>query len=198
MTKKESPQDRARRVHAQLELAFSVANVKTARRPHPLGALAALLEPIARLRQIGTSDQIRKSINTVNDAAEINRYLAGNPADEREANAERLNILAGRLRRNLGAATKAEEKLSREGWKFDPKKDIAKSIIPKGQPGNAPQKFLLRCIEAAADNFPGLKGAPLREAIAKMLRQYFPADAFDTGPHGNIAHTLENARNKFR
>ena len=66
----------------------------------------------------------------------------------------------------------------------------------KGQPGNRPQKFLLRCIEAAADNYPDLKGQTLRDAIAKKLWLYFPANALETGAHGNIDNTLQNYRRK--
>ena len=196
MAKKESPEDNVRRLYGELELAFSVAGVKAVRGPHPLGALADLLAPVVILQQTGTSGELCQQIDTVKAAAIINHDLPGNPTKEREENAQRFNILAGRLLWHLEAAYEAEKKLALEGWEFDPKKRIVKSKMVKGQPGNRPQKFLLRCIEAASENFPDLKGEPLRKAVAKMLLLYFPPGVLETGPHGNIDNTLGNYRKK--
>lgn len=195
MAKEESPQDKARRVYAECELVFS--GMKTVRlRPHPMGVLGDLLTPVAILQQFGSSTEICQKINKVKETAIINCDLPGMNKEEREKNAERFNLLAERLLYQLRGAYKAEEQLAREGWEFDPEKKIAKSKMVKGQPGNRPQKFLLRCIEAAADNLPDLKGEHLRDAIAKTLWLYFPADALETGAHGNIARTLDNYRKK--
>ena len=194
MSKKESPRDKSRRVYAELESAFS--GMKTIRGPHPMGALGDLLAPVAILQQFGTSAKICQQIDTVEAAAIINRDLPGIVTEEREKNAERFNLLAERLLYQLRRVTKAEEKLALDGWEFDPEENILKSKMVNGSPGNRPQIFLLRCIEAAADNLPALKGEPLREAIAQTLWLYFPADVLATGAHGNIARTLENYRRK--
>ena len=107
MAKEESPQDKARRVYAEVELVFS--NMKTVRGPHPFASWATLLSPVAILQQFGTSAEICKRIDTVKEAAIINRDLPGMLTEEREKNAERFNLLAERLLYQLRAVTKAEE-----------------------------------------------------------------------------------------
>ena len=81
MPKKESPEDKARRVYADLELAFS--GMKTILGPQPMGALGELLAPVAILQQFGTSPKISKQIDIVEATAIINRDLPGIVTEER-------------------------------------------------------------------------------------------------------------------
>lgn len=196
MSRIESSKVKARRVFAELELAFST-NAKTVQGGgHPLGALEELLSPVAILQHLGTSAKIRRWLGTVKAAAAVNRDLPGIPAEERRENAKRFDLLEERLLYQLRGTSRAEEILAVSGWQFDPEENILKAKMVKGQPGNRPEIFLLRCIEAAADNFRKLKGEPLREAIAEELWLYFPGDTLDKGPRGNIARALENYRRK--
>ena len=167
-----------------------------------VGELQNLLLPIVALQFFGSADSIREKRDDVLKAVAIYRTFPGFIVDTSDSGLRAVSALDGseferfaaKIQRIAMRLEDAERKLQRDGWRFDPTDRRIKAIMAKGQPGNRPQLFLNRCIEAAHDHLQATvkKGQPLRDAIAKLLSRFFPAEYLDPKPHGNIENILGN------
>lgn len=167
-----------------------------------VGNLQNLLLPIGALQFYGSADSIRKKIIDVLEAVAIFRNFPGPIVPTLDGGLRAVSALDGsdlerfaaNLQRIYFRLVDAEKKLKSDGWRFDTEGRRIKSIMVKGQPGNRPQLFLNRCIEAAHDHLQASveKGQAMRDAIANILSPFFPAGSLDPKPHGNIENILGN------
>jgi hypothetical protein len=187
MPKTESPQKRNRRVRAQLEIAFINSGSKIIRgQPNSFGFMEKLLDPVAILQYIGTSQEIKECINTVEKASAINRDCPTIPDAEREANGERFDALLKRLRYLERAARQAEEILAKAGARFD---SATRKV--KIRTGGRDAFLLTRCIQTLGIKYgDDPKG---RGKIKDCLESIFDED-LDAGPRGNIKKALESLK----
>jgi hypothetical protein len=182
----ETPQERNRRVRAQLEITFSNSGARIIRGSNPLGFLGELFDTVAVLQYIGASQKIREGIEAVKQAASVNRKCPMLPQEERTLNGERFDALLKRLLYLERAARHAEEKLERAGGRFNLKTEKLELIT-----GGRYAELLTRCIQALSVEYG--TDAPGREKIKNYLSNIFN-DELDAGPHGKINRALEKLR----
>ena len=158
----------------------------------PMGKMHELLGPLGALRIIGSSDELRGKIKDAEKLfREIKTIKLFNDADwQKSVNA--LDELLDKLRYFYRRSLEAEAILKDNELRFDPDTGKVKFLSSK-------REFLNVIISTVYSDSFGDHGEPksmvdFRQLIKEVLADFFLESELDAGPHGNIAHAIENYR----
>ena len=158
----------------------------------PMGKMHELLGPLGALRIIGSSDELRGKIKDAEKLfREIKTIKLFNDADwQKSVNA--LDELLDKLRYFYRRSLEAEAILKDNELHLDPDTGKVKFLSSK-------REFLNVIISTVYSDSFGDHGEPksmvdFRQLIKEVLADFFLESELDAGPHGNIAHAIENYR----